>query len=117
MKIASDCDEKTQTKLDPAALVAKLDKLHTVIMAMLWHRFKATSDQLQKSYMDLANALGLLWSLHSYVGTLREQFAELEESTPIVSASQNYQFVTQCMRKRKKFANESGGDSEVAFTK
>ena len=42
-KVASDCDEKTQTKLEAAALVTKLDKLETVIMTMLWdqvlHRF------------------------------------------------------------------------------
>ncbi|KAL7394734.1 hypothetical protein ABVT39_003117 [Epinephelus coioides] len=80
------------------------------------HRFKATSDQLQKSDMDLATALGLLRSLHSYVGILREQFAELEESACAVSATQNYQFDTRHVKKRKKFADESGDDNEIAFT-
>ena len=120
IKIASDSDEKTQTKLKAAALVAKLDKLETVIMTKLWdqvlHRFKATSDQLQKSDMDLATALGLLRSLLSYVGTLRERFAELEESARTVSATQNYQFDTRRVRKTKQFEDESEDDSEVAFT-
>jgi len=105
---ASDCDEKTQTKLEAAALLTKLDKLEMVIMTMLWdrvlHRFKATSDQLQRSNIDLATALGLLQSLHSYVGTLWEQFAELEESARTVSATQNYQYDTRRVRKREKFA-------------
>lgn len=86
-------------------------------MAMLWyrvlHRFKATNDQPQKSHMDLTTALGLLRSLHSYVGTLREQFAKLEESECAVTATQNYQFDTQRVRKRMKFADESGEDSEI----
>uniref|UniRef100_A0A8C6LVK5 TTF-type domain-containing protein n=1 Tax=Nothobranchius furzeri TaxID=105023 RepID=A0A8C6LVK5_NOTFU len=118
-KISLDRDEKTQTKLEAAALVSKLDKLETVIMTLLWdrvlHRFKATSDQIQKSDMDLATALGLLRSLLSYVCNLREQFSELEESARAVSVTQNYQFDTQRVRKRKRFADESADDSEVAF--
>lgn len=86
---------------------------------MLWdqvlHRFKATSDRLQKSDMDLATTLGLLRSLLSYVCTLREQFSELEESACTVSVTQHYQFVMQRARKRKRFADESANDSEVAF--
>ncbi|KAK0134947.1 hypothetical protein N1851_029239 [Merluccius polli] len=63
--------------------------------------------------MDLATRL--LRSLHSYVSTLRDQFAELEQSARSVSATQNYQFDTRRVRKRKRFADESD-DSEVAFT-
>ena len=64
-------------------------------MTMLWDRVQqATGDQLLKSNMDLATVLGLLRSLHSHVGTLREQYAELEESARTVSATQNYQFDT-----------------------
>jgi len=33
-KISLDCDEKTQTKLEAAGLVAKHDKLETVITTM-----------------------------------------------------------------------------------
>ena len=76
-KIATDCDEKPDTRRDAAALVGKLDTLETVMMGILWDRvlgrFKAVSVHLQKSYMDLATAVGLLQSLHSYVGTLRDQ--------------------------------------------
>lgn len=75
-------------------------------MTMLWdrvlHRFRATSDQLQKSDMDLATALGLLRSLLSYVGTLREQFSELEESARAVSVTQNYQFDTKRVKKKRR---------------
>lgn len=88
-------------------------------MTMLWdrvlHRFKATSDQLQKINMDLATALGLLRSLLSFVSSLPEQFSELEESAHALSATQNYQFDTLRGRKRKRFAGESDDDRKVAF--
>lgn len=71
-------------------------------MTMLWdrvlHRFKATSDQLQKSDMKAVSAKGQV----QYVGTLREQFSELEESARAVSVTQNYQFDTKRVRKKKK---------------
>lgn len=94
-KIATGCNENTQTKREAAALVAKLDKLETV-MTVLWDkilgRFKATSDHLQENDMDLATALGPLQSLHTYVGSLRNQFAELEESACSISATKDYRF-------------------------
>lgn len=77
-------------------LVSNLDKLETVIKTVLWDdvlgRFKATSDQLQKSVLDLATAVDLLRSLHSYVGTLQDQFTEHEESARSVIVTQDYQF-------------------------
>lgn len=66
--------------------------------------------------MDLSTALGLLWSLHSYVGTLQDQFAGLEESACSVSTTKAYQFDIRHVRKRKRFAGESDDDSKVAFT-
>lgn len=54
------------------------------MMTIFWDRilgrFKATSDKLQTSDIDLATAVWLLQSLLSYVGTLRDQFADLEKS-------------------------------------
>ncbi len=89
-------------------------------MTIFWEcvlgRFKATSDHLQKSDMDLATALGLLWSLHSYVGALRDQFAELKEWAHSVSATQAYQFDIRRARKRKRFADETNDEGKEAFT-
>ncbi|MBN3309056.1 ZMYM1 protein, partial [Amia calva] len=119
-KIAKDCDEKADTRCEAAALVGKLNKLETVLMTILWNRvlsrFKATSVNLQKRDMDLATAVHLLRSLNSYVGTLREQFAEVEESARTISVTQSYQYDVRCLRKRKRFADESSDDTEVTFT-
>lgn len=64
-------------------------------MTVLWDRvltrFKATSLHLQKSDIDLATAFELLQLLNSYVGTLREQFAEIEASARAISVTQSYQ--------------------------
>lgn len=67
-----------RTKCDAAALVSELDRLKAVILAILWVYDDKWS--ITKSDMDLATALGLLWLLHLYVGTLQDQFAELKES-------------------------------------
>lgn len=60
-------------------------------MTTLWDRvlsrFKATSIHLQKSDMDSATAVDLLQSLHFYVGTHREQFAEVEGSACAISVT------------------------------
>ena len=119
-KIASDSDEKERCKREASALVAKLDTLESVMMTMVWDRilgrFKATSDKIQTRDIDLATAVRLLQSLLSYVGKLRDQFAELEESARSVSATQDYQYDISRRRKRKRFSDESDNDEEVVFT-
>lgn len=79
------------------------------MMTILWDRilgrFKATSNKLQTREIDLATAVRLLQSLLSYVGKLRDQFADLDESARSVSATQDYQYDISRRGKRKRFAD------------
>lgn len=75
-----------------------MNKMETVIMTTLWDRvlsrFKATSIH-SKSDMDSATAVDLLQSLHFYVGTHREEFAEVEGSACAISVTP-YQYDICC---------------------
>uniref|UniRef100_A0A3B4Y3E3 DUF4371 domain-containing protein n=1 Tax=Seriola lalandi dorsalis TaxID=1841481 RepID=A0A3B4Y3E3_SERLL len=69
--MTSDSQERQDTRREAAALSNKLGKLQTALMTVIWdtvlHRFKLTSDSLQKVDMDLKTAVRLLESLRTYV--------------------------------------------------
>lgn len=55
-------------------------------------------------------------SRYTYVGTLREQFDEVEVYTRAISVTQSYQYDVCRTQKRKRFADESSDEDEVTFT-
>ncbi|KAK0156468.1 Zinc finger MYM-type protein 1 [Merluccius polli] len=68
--LASDNEERQDTRREAAALCNKLGKLETALTDVFWdtvlHRFKLTSNGLQQRDMDLMTAVCLLesWHLH-----------------------------------------------------
>lgn len=117
--LASDDEEKPDTRREATALCNKLRKLETALMTVFWdtvlHRFKLTSNGLQKKDMDLMTAVHLLESLHTYVASLRGQFADFETSARAVTGvTQTYQDETHRWSKRKAFVDETV-DNEVVL--
>uniref|UniRef100_A0A8C5GFL1 TTF-type domain-containing protein n=1 Tax=Gouania willdenowi TaxID=441366 RepID=A0A8C5GFL1_GOUWI len=118
--VASDDEERRDTRREAAALCNKLEKLETALMTMFWdtvlQRFKLTSNSLQKREMDLMTAVRLLESLHTYVASLRGQFGYFETSArAITGVTQAYQSETHRVSKRKTFDDETV-DNEVVLT-
>lgn len=117
--IASDSEERQDTRNEAAALCAKLARLETALLAIFWdrvlQRFKMTSKELQKRDMDLRTAVGLLESLRTFVSSLRGEFGKYETSAKAITGVTNtYQDETRRTRKRKAFADENV-DNEVVL--
>ena len=104
-KIATDCDEKPDTRRDAAALVGKLDTLETVMMGILWDRvlgrFKAVSVHLQKLH-GLSNCCWPFAVVTLLCWHTSRPVAELEKSARTVSVTQSYQYDVRRVRKRKQ---------------
>lgn len=118
--LASNDEERQDTRREAAALYTKLGNLETALMAVFWdtvlHRFKLTSNGLQQRDMDLKTAVCLLESLHTYITSLRGQFADFETSARAVTGvTQTYQSETHRRTKRRVFDDETG-DNEVVLS-
>ncbi|KAF7655413.1 hypothetical protein LDENG_00056280 [Lucifuga dentata] len=89
--IASDTEQKQDTRREAAALCRKLEKMETAFMTILWdtvlQRYNATSHKLQQSDTDLAATVKLLESLRSFVGSLPDQFSAFEDATRTLSTT------------------------------
>ena len=114
--MASDGQERQDTRREAAALYNKLGKLETALMTIIWdtvlHRFKLTSDSLQN--MDLNTAVRLLESLRTYVASLRGQFTNFEtRARAVTGVTQTYHSETHRVSKRKACYDETPGNEVV----
>ena len=116
--MASDSQERQDTRREAAALYNKLGKLETALMTIIWdtvlHRFKLTSDSLQKMDMDLNTAVRLLESLRTYIASLRGQFTNFEtRARAVTGVTQTYHSETHRVSKRKACYDETPGNKVV----
>uniref|UniRef100_A0A3B4ULL1 DUF4371 domain-containing protein n=1 Tax=Seriola dumerili TaxID=41447 RepID=A0A3B4ULL1_SERDU len=100
--MASDSQERQDTRHEAAALSNKLGKLETALMIVIWntvlHRFKLTSDSLQN--IDLKTAVRL--------ASLRGQFTNFEtRARAVTGVTQTYHSETHRVSKRKAHHDET----------
>ena len=106
----NDEDQKSDTRLEAAALLNHIVKLENVFMALLWdrilNRFNTTSQYLQKIDVDLISANQMLVSLISFVKDLRDKFYSIESEAKQVSVHVSQEYSDSIKRKiRKRLAN------------
>lgn len=88
-----------------------MERLETALMTVIWHtileRFNATSLSLQKVEIDLLSVVKLYDSLISYLLQLRDRFDETDETAKLYVEIKEYKEVTQRIKRRKRFFDES----------
>ena len=101
-RLASDSDEKPETRLEAENLRKQMEYLETAMLSDLWNvilsRFNSTSKSLQSPKIELSTAVELLQGLTKFLDRLRGMFEEFEQKAIERCGNENYK--RQTSRKR-----------------
>ena len=103
-ELATDEEQKTDTRNQANGFLRKLDKLETVIMALAWKkilgRLNGTSMSLQDPTVSLNTATGLIKSLVNMVQFVRVRFDVYEQMA--IEKVKHDEYVANKLRDRRR---------------